>query len=483
MSDFVLYVGDHGAMVWHARHAPQGVRAAHPDRADDLSGLLRRHPRAGVVVLADDAGQELRLDQLPKLGWFDRRALVRRRLQQAFPPPARAACLAVQKRDTGWAASYGHLPDQGGCRIWLRWLETLPNPRRGALLSSAVAAALIVRSGRIAAPEWEHLFITTFAGLRQVTMRHGMPVLTRLIPCADADGGALGKAALQAQVESQNYLARHGWRPDAPSRLIVIAPAAAGAALCDVLPREATVVSPQQVAAALGLTPDCLDGTRLLASACCALRRRLCVLQHAPAQAAQRTRRLRRLGWATAALIGLGSAAAAVQNLVAWQDARAATQVREVESRHWQHAVAEVRRTLDGNMTLPMRQRQAAMLRAAVLSPAPVPWEMMHVLGRTLPGQIRLGILDWRVGTEGGATTLLTLRLFPAATAKDAAQAESLRLYQDMVTQTAAAMPHAQIKAAQAPYALDAAHPFNDPAMLRLDAAQMPTALLEIREP
>lgn len=481
MSGFVLFTGDHGAMLWHPRHAPQGLCAVRPDQAQNLTAMLQAQPRTGVTLLADDAGQELRQDQLPKLGWFDRRALVRRRLQQAFPPPARAACLALRRQDSGWAACYGHLPENGGSQAWTRWLATLPNPQQGAVLSSVVAAALIVRPQRQPVSVWEHVFIETLAGLRQVTLQDGLPVLTRLIAGSD-DGGMLGAAVMQAQAESQNYLARQGWRPDAPTRTIVIAAANVEAALRHVLPRDVTVVTPPTVAAALGL-PEYHDGTRLLAATCEALRHRLPALHYAPALAARQTQKLRRLGWATAALVCLVSVSLALQGLLAWQTAHRAMQDNTAMIERTQDALNNVRRTLDGNMTLHMRQRQAEMLRAAVLSPVPAPWDVVHVLGQKLPAQIRLGTFDWRAGSNGGTTTQLTLRLFPVATAKDAAQAEALRLYQDVVTQVTAALPHAQVKATQAPYALDPGHPFNDPAMLHLDVTQAPTAILEIREP
>ncbi len=480
MNDYVLYVADHGAMLWHARLARQGMRAAHPDQAQGLADLLWKQPRAGVVVLADAAGQEVRLDSLPKLGWFDRRALLQRRMQQAFPPPAQVVCLACRKQEDGWAASFGHLPDQGGSQKWLRWLETLPNPKRGTILTSDTAAALIVRSRRHAVPEWEHMFVLTLAGLRQVTLRRGMPVLTRLLPCAATDAADLGTAIMQAQAESQNYLARQGWRPDAPMRVIVIAPEAD--ALCAVLPREVTVAAPEQVAAALGL-PECRDGTQVLAAACAARRRRLGVFQPAPAQAAQRTGQMRRWGWAAAALVVLGHLGVAGQDFAAMLTARRAAQASVAESRQWQDGIAALRHRLEGNMTQPMRQKQADMLRAAVLPPAPMPWDMMQVLSQNLPEQIRLGAFDWRAEAGGGTVTQMTLRLFPTTKAKDAAQTEALGLYQDLVTKMTAALPRAQVKAVQAPYALDAAHPFNDPALLLPEAPLMPTALLEIREP
>ena len=85
---------------------------------------MRASPRAEVIILADVLAQEIRGDDFPELGYFDRRNLLQRRLKQAFhETPFAGAC---GRRDNQILVAGLHASP--ALAFWLKQLAVLPNP-------------------------------------------------------------------------------------------------------------------------------------------------------------------------------------------------------------------------------------------------------------------------------------------------------------------------------------------------------------------
>ncbi len=458
---------------------PSPLAAVHPDGAKDLAAVLLASPRLGVILIADDDAQEIRPDRLPRLGRFDRAQLMQRRMEQHFSG-ALAACIAVKRDAEGETAYFAYLPETSPSYAWLRWLAALPNPRRGTILSGDIIACMARDLAGKDIAAWMHIFIAMPGGARQVTLHDGQPVLTRMI-AMDDDGEQPGEAIQQALRDARNYLARHGWRFDAEEEIVAVAPKAALADAAPGLPADALLLSPQDAAAWLKLPYGCADGVGLLIAAQKHFRRRLHPLWSPEAAAANRENIIARGGWAVAATILLACVLTAGSAAYDLYETRRLTEAQKTEQTEIQAAIDHVEQSMGGDVMARTRMRHAQMLRDAASAPAP--WVLLSKLGDILPPAIRLRELTWQAQPGHGALTGMTMRLALEATEKDPAQKEALQLYRDFADAARKAMPAAEIKETQAPYALDSAHPFSDPAMLSAQAAAPSTATLEIREP
>ena len=92
---FLLTIGDDGAFLLPEGADLQPLFAAAGDRhaEDRIMGLLARHAKAPLTLMADTLAQDIRQEVLPRLNWFDRRKLAARRLKLAFPHTRFAASL------------------------------------------------------------------------------------------------------------------------------------------------------------------------------------------------------------------------------------------------------------------------------------------------------------------------------------------------------------------------------------------------------
>ena len=142
---FTLLVEASGAWLHHPRLAAEGLHAATPDQAADLAHLLLAAPQQPIVVVADDVGQEIRLDSMPLLRGMDRRRLIVRRVQQHFPGAPFAACIATQRDATQEKLMILHLPEAGNAP---RCNATIFSANVSATDVSGSPEAIAVRCGR-----------------------------------------------------------------------------------------------------------------------------------------------------------------------------------------------------------------------------------------------------------------------------------------------------------------------------------------------
>ncbi len=478
---FTLHIGCTGAWLQHPRYAPEGLFAAKPEQAADLAQLLLAAPQCPLTVIADDATQELRYDQMPLLRGIDRRRLIVRRVQQHYPDEPFAACIASQRMAEHERLMILHLPIDGVTPRWLRWSAAMPNPPAGTIATTKIAAALLWRLAGNDLAEWTHGFFLTDGGLRHVTLREGHPLLTRQIPLPSRTPQQIAATLQQAVQSAQLYLARHGWREDQSEQIIGVLPPDLLEATRLQLPPAMLLLSPAEVGRWLHLpagTPDWLQLCRVAA----AHYRPSLYPHYLPTERAiLQQNMMARCGTAIAAsllLLGFGLAGNEFLNV---RQVREQLAVATTESRGIQQAAMTARQQMGDVAIARVRLRQARLLQQD--KHAPTPWPFLLAVGKALPDQMRINHLHWEPQPDGSVKAALKLRVLNAAGNKDAVQQEALLRYADFTSGLVRFMPTLEIKTTQMPYALGPHETFNDPSMLQTVAVGEANAELEVRMP
>lgn len=478
---FTLHIGSTGAWLQHPRYAPEGIFAARPEQAADLAQLLLAAPQCPLTVIADDATQELRYDQMPLLRGIDRRRLIVRRVQQYYPDEPFAACIASQRMSDHERLMILHLPIDGVTPRWLRWGAAMPNPPAGTIATTKIAAAMLWRLAGNDLAEWTHGFFLTEGGLRHVTLREGHPLLTRQIPLPSRTPEQIAATLQQSVQSAQLYLARHGWREDQSEQIIGILPPDLLEPTRLQLPPAMLLLSPAEVGRWLHLpnaTPDWLQ----LSRAAAAHYRSSLYPHYLPAEReVLQQNTIARFGTAIAAgllLLGFGLTS---REFIGVQQVRDQLAVATSEGRSIQQTAAAARQQMGDVAIARVRLRQARLLQQD--KQAPTPWPFLLTLGKSLPAGMRINRLHWEPQSDGSVKAALKLRVLNADGSKDAIQQEALLRYADFTSGLVRNMPTLEIKTTQLPYALGPHETFNDPNMLQTVAVGEANAELEVRVP
>ncbi|MCB2053665.1 MAG: hypothetical protein KDE35_05405 [Geminicoccaceae bacterium] len=255
-----------------------------------------------LSVLVDSIEQTYRREELPAGNALDRRRIVERRLDVAFPAtplrraiplrarePSGTARTAPEKPDGRLPYLFAALPPNDDLEHWCGTLPTLDRPVEGlGLLPLETAARTadlrrLVEAGRTSGPTADGaaedgkdagvrrdagrrtaldpwLLIVGRAatgGVRQIVLHQGELALTRLAKDLPQDPHAQA-AQLQRDVHSTlGYLARLGYQRGAPLSILAIADARLGDGLLELGPPAAGVVlrtvTPVAALAALGI--------------------------------------------------------------------------------------------------------------------------------------------------------------------------------------------------------------------------------------
>ncbi|MBL29340.1 MAG: hypothetical protein CMM50_17555 [Rhodospirillaceae bacterium] len=266
---FVLVVGDEGALLAcvAGRRVVDVHFAAAGDRTAEeaVCGVLGHAGGAPVTVLLDTQEQVYRQEMLPALGPLDRRKLMARRLKREMAGLVVGGVMLLRPSPLGRPDGYLLAGAVGGPAIdgWLARLDGLPNPLSGIGLLPLEAAGM---TGRLRPPTpvtggclWTVLIVRNrVSGLRQIVVRDGTFVLTRLTAATDSaplDGEVLATAF----EETRGYLARSGLeRGDNVAVVILAGPDdSRGLKTMPLAADSITVMTPEKAAGRLGLTlPD-----------------------------------------------------------------------------------------------------------------------------------------------------------------------------------------------------------------------------------
>ncbi len=477
---FCLWVGAEGAQLWHRDLAPEPIFADHPDRAAALAHLLLAKPACRVLVIADDPAQEIRLDLMPLLRGRDRRQLIARRVQQHFPAAAFATCLHGQKQATQERIALFHMPEDGANALWKHWLAALPNPAAGLIPSTRIAARLLEQLAGNERPEWLHGFFLTATGLRHVVLHAGRAVLTLQHPLPSPTGEQIGKIIQQAAQGARQYLARHGWREEQSEQIIGIVPPAVLETARQHLPPEALLLTPAEVGHWLRLPQAIPDMTTLFCFIGQQQQSALSPLLLPVERGFLQQQSYARMGWAVAATLLLTAGLMLGWHGWAYQQAQMDLVAAQAENHQIAQRMQQNRENMGDAALARARARQAQRLRQE--QDAPTPWGLLTALGNTMPASLRLQELRWEVAAQGTRATL-ALRVLSLAGDKDTQQQNALRLYDDFNAQLQQALPTAQLKTLQTPYALAADQTFSDPHMLQTTASGEAQAQLEVLLP
>lgn len=477
---FTLLVDASGAWLHHPRLAAEGLHAATPDQAADLAHLLLAAPQQPIVVVADDVGQEIRLDSMPLLRGMDRRRLIVRRVQQHFPGAPFAACIATQRDATQEKLMILHLPEAGNAPRWVRWHTALPNPPGGTLATTRLAATMLWRLAGNDLAEWLHGFFLTPDGWRQVTLHQGQPILTRHIALTTPAPETLAATLQQAVRDAQNYLARFGWREDQSEQIIGVVPPQLLEPTRLQLPPALLLLTPTEVGRWLKLPQPITDWRQLCVTAARHYRATLTPHLLPYESDTLQQHQIAQWGSSIAATLLLGALTLTGYQGIATQTVRAQLASAQADSRSIEQTRQAALHQMGDVARARVRLRQARLLQQ---DHAPTPWPLLTAVSKSLPKQVRLNHLQWEVLPAGGVDAVMQVRVLSPEGTKDAVQQDALQRFSLFARALQQELPIATVQTRQVPYALAANQTFNDAAMLQTVAVGEASGELAVRLP
>lgn len=433
-----VFVRLSGRQVLDHRYVP----TPDPDGADAVQDLLAQDRKAPVTLLIDVLEQHYRETSIPKLNWFDRRKLIKRKLDQAYGEDHLTSYLPLARRTAGEVASQGEsaaaqryvligVPDSDELDAWMDIVAGAGNPLsavtllpvEGVDLVRKLAAGDDDKSG--SAPAWQILITRQRAsGFRQIILHNGQLVFTRLTPNIEPDAPVDEIVEnIEAEFRSTlSYLRRLSFT-DADHLQLTIVDEAEVCAQIDhrrMRVRDARAITPAEAAESLGLNVydgEDADGVAfadLLIAAWFAGQGRVRLNLTTP-----QLRRARLLTWVPRATAAAGVATAAIGGvyLGLWY-----MDVREKEARLAQlqagHDRAEARlATLEeGNDLGSVNLDRFAVVvdtREALGAVAPRYGEMLRQVSAALPEDMIVTRLSLDPGTKDASLVRLAKQELP----------------------------------------------------------------------
>ena len=254
---FILLVGDDGVLLLPPIDGNHHTSLYASNFGDDdyriILNELANQPRVPILLLADTQAQHVRYEELPALGFSDRRKLAHKRLELAFPVTDYSSCLLRKKGTTLISVEA-----TGSFQTWVERVAALPNPQ-------GLACSLPVESSRMMSrllPNTKHgwaimISLHKSGGTRQIVTNDGHIIFTRLTPpIARSSSTGFVAAAFALEIKAtRDYLARFGLTPEMPLSLLALVPPDLKETL-DVTPldvRDRRILTPHEASLALRL--------------------------------------------------------------------------------------------------------------------------------------------------------------------------------------------------------------------------------------
>ena len=413
---FILLVGDDGALLLPPSNGPNHVSlyAGNYDE-DELQIILKEiaaSPRTPLILLADTQAQHIRHEELPAVGFFDRRKLAHKRLETTFPTIDYKSCL-IQKRSV---ISIG-IESSGAFQTWLERIEGLPNPKDIACSLPVESAGILSQLLPQASEGWAMLLsIHTTGGTRQIVTKDGEILFTRITPpvSRSSSAGYIAAAYALEIKTTRAYLARFGLDAETPLPLVAIVPPDIQETMkvtpLDVSERK--ILTPHEAALALHL-PFAPAPTEELAEIIHALWLANNGQMKAPLIKGNRkldstTMMLRRIGAMLAVLIALMALMRLGVLIIDPLQTHKHSLSLEKETRLVQEQLAQSR-ALFAPETQPLGQlRKAAERQRLFAQEQPPLFSLLDSIGKEIVPLGRITHLDWAADT-------LTLTLQPAS--------------------------------------------------------------------
>ncbi len=268
--EFVLNIGDDNVVL--TRFVDGKVANAwlgSPDPAlahEELGEALAQDTKGRISVLFDTLDQSFKEEEIPKVGVLDRRKLLARHINMAFPGAnLRGARLVKQTDKKTLIYEMASVPLDGRVPGWLDVLQSLPNEKGGIYTIAAesvdIVAALAPKDAT--APEtgnhWRHFIgINVTGGLRQIIEKNGRLSLTRLTqaPPAETSPEDFADMIVRDFKATITYIRRLGYQVGDTLDLIVLTTADNKAALEDITwdgARSVSVYTPYEAGHLLNL--------------------------------------------------------------------------------------------------------------------------------------------------------------------------------------------------------------------------------------
>jgi hypothetical protein len=256
---FVLIIGDEGAMMAHFRHgAVADAWFVSVDEMDEgmesLRGYLNAEKSAPLLVLADVLEQMYREESLPKVGLLDEIKVLRRRLDMTFPNEQLKAALRQNDKDAKGTVGFlmAALPTSPQLLRWIEFLEGLKNPVTGFCLlplESIDLAKALAPTPEVAAEDQSHCWhalvtVEVTGGFRQIFVNNGRLVVTRLTqrPPDDTSPDVVAQLVERELRSSISYVKRLGYVEGHRLDIVMVA----GPELCEAMAQReipATTIS------------------------------------------------------------------------------------------------------------------------------------------------------------------------------------------------------------------------------------------------
>ncbi len=270
-SQFILNVGDDNVALtkivnkkvvnaWLASPDPQ---LAH----EELGEAFADDKKAAVSVVFDTLDQARQEDEIPKVSVLDRRKVMARHINMAFPGVNLRGARLIgegEKKNT-LKYEFASVPLDGRVPGWVDFVESLPNDTRGfyTLASENVdmVAALLpedlppVEEGN----HWRHLIgVNVTGGFRQIIEKNGELCLTRLTaaPPEETPPEEFADMIYRDFQATVTYIKRLGYVAGDTLDLVVVTAGENHAAMEQMdwgAARSTTIVSPHEAAETLGL--------------------------------------------------------------------------------------------------------------------------------------------------------------------------------------------------------------------------------------
>jgi len=270
-SEFVLNIGDDNVVL--TRFVDGKVAnawLASPDPAmalEELGEALAEDPKGRISAIIDTLDQSYKEEEIPKVNILDRRKVLARHINMAFPGAnLRGARLVKETEKKTLLYEFAAVPLDGRIPGWLEFIESLPNEKGGthAIAPENVDIIQALTPKDALPPEegknsWRHLIgVNVTGGLRQIIEKNGRLSLTRLTqaPPADTPPEEFADMIIRDFKATITYIRRLGYQVGEPLDLIVLTTPENKAVLQDFTwdgARSVSVYTPFEAGVLLGL--------------------------------------------------------------------------------------------------------------------------------------------------------------------------------------------------------------------------------------
>ncbi len=235
--EFILNIGDDNVVLSRIEGG-KVVNAwmASPDPAmaqEELGEALADDSSGRISILIDTLDQSFKEEEIPKVNILDRRKVLARHINMAFPGAnLRGARLVEQTDKKTLLYEFASVPLDGRIPGWLDFIESLPNELGGIHSIAAENVDLLEALAPKEVPEleegqnhWRHFIgINVAGGLRQIIEKNGRLSLTRLTqaPPEDTEPHDFADMIIRDFKATITYIRRLGYQVGEPLDLIVL---------------------------------------------------------------------------------------------------------------------------------------------------------------------------------------------------------------------------------------------------------------------